>query len=397
MKAMLSVKVPALLLALLLISGVALYAQDTSRDIFIEAEGNFNSSFSGPVRFDHIVSGDRILRLWENNDPPADGYRAAYPFSIGLADTYHIWIGASLPPATSNFWWKLDNGEWNHVTPDNENSIQTYGVSNVMGWIKLTSQPLDAGIHQLTIRVNERRDNNEHAYLLYLDAILITPRDVYPYGLVTGGDVKNLLPKPPPPPPVPRAGKPGPPMLMGTSVMTDGRNRLVKSLGFSLSQTDSDHLNVNETAPGQWDWTRADAELAACRRAGLQWQYFPHFHWAPEWYRKTDKFVPCSGLRTGKQLPCISIWSPDILGWYEHGYAALAQHYGNGPDPVAAIYLGVHGDFGETIFPMGWHPDETKRFGESGAGAPDFWCADDYARADFGHYIQQKYRSLRKL
>src|ERR1039457_34195 len=84
------------------------------------------------------------------------------------------------------------------------------------------------------------------------------------------------------PVPVSRAGKPGPPMLLGTSVTSDQDNQLVKSLGFSHAQTDSDHLTVNEPEPGHWDWTSADAGLAAMQKAGMKWQYFPHFHRSEE-------------------------------------------------------------------------------------------------------------------
>lgn len=197
--------------------------------------------------------------------------------------------------------------------------------------------------------------------------------------------------------PIPRAGKSGPPMLLGTSVMTDEQNAVVKSIGFSHSQTDSDHLTVNETAPGVWDWSQADAGLAAMKKAGMQWQYFPHFHWAPDWYRKTDKFVPSIGLRTKRELSAISLWSPDIVPWFDRCYGALAKHYGSGTSNIYAIYLGVHGDFGETIFPMGWHPDEQKRFGESGKPVPDFWCGDNYARTNFQVFARSKYKSVSKL
>ncbi len=197
--------------------------------------------------------------------------------------------------------------------------------------------------------------------------------------------------------PIPRAGKPGPPMLLGTSVMTDDQNRVAKSIGFSHSQTDSDHLTVNETAPGVWDWSQADAGLAAMKKAGMGWQYFPHFHWPPEWYRKTDKFVPCIGLRTKRELAAMSIWSPDIVPWFDDCYAALANHYGSGTSNMYAIYLGVHGDFGETIFPMGWHPDEKKRFAESARPVPDFWCGDNYARTNFQNLARAKYKTISKL
>lgn len=186
-------------------------------------------------------------------------------------------------------------------------------------------------------------------------------------------------------------------MVLGTSVMTDDQNLVAKAIGFSHSQTDSDHLTVNESAPGVWDWCQADTGLVAMHKAGMHWQYFPHFHWAPEWYRKTDKFVPSIGLRSKRQLAAISIWSPDIVPWFDHGYSALAKHYGSGTSNIYAIYLGVHGDFGETIFPMGWHPDEKKRFTTNAVPVPDFWCGDEYARADFRKFAQQKYRSLSKL
>ncbi len=186
-------------------------------------------------------------------------------------------------------------------------------------------------------------------------------------------------------------------MLLGTSVMTDQENRLVKSLGFSHAQTDSDHLTVNEPGPGRWDWTNADAGLAAMQKAGMKWQYFPHFHWPPEWYRRSGKFVPSIGLRSKRSLAAMSLWSPDIVPWFDHGYAALAQHYGGGTSNLYAIYLGIHGDFGETIFPMGWHPEERRRFGENGTGWPDFWCGDVCARADFQRFAHHKYRTLRRL
>ncbi|HUT34715.1 MAG TPA: family 14 glycosylhydrolase [Planctomycetota bacterium] len=369
-----------------------------AEDLFIEAESSADHSFNEAARFEKIVSGDQILRLWKDAAPPGEGYHATFPFAVNKAGEFHLWLAPSLPPLTSNFWWRLDAGDWSHFTPECvEEPVARFGVSNAMGWVLLASPALAAGKHTLAVRVNERRNNAERAYLLYLDAILVTDRDVYPQRLVTPGDVARLAPRPPPPKPVERAGKPGDPMELGTSVMDDRRNRLVKSLGFCCIQTDSDHLTVNEVEPGKWDWTSADAGLAAARRAGLKWQYFPHFNWPPEWYRKGEKFVPSIGLRSKRKLACMSLWSPDIVPWFEHGYAALAEHYGSGSDPMYAIYLGIHGDFGETMFPMGFHPGERTRFGPEGTGLADYWCGDDAARADFRRFARQKYGSPEKL
>jgi hypothetical protein len=367
-------------------------------DLFIEAESCADHTFSEAATFEGLVSGDRILRLWKGEEPPDDGYTARFPFTLATAGRYHVWVAASLPSVTSSFWWRVDDGAWGHISEDTLDQMPAqFGVSQAMAWLELSVVELPAGEHTLTLRVNERRAMLEQAYLLYLDAVLITDRDVAPSGLVTAADVPELKPRPAPRPAVPRAGRPGKPMTMGTSVMGAAQNRLVRSLGFSLSQTDSDHLTVNEVEPGVWDWSAADAGLEACRKAGLNWQYFPHYHWPPEWYRKTDRFIPCTGLRTGRQLACMSLWSPDILPWFDHCYAALAEHFGSGADALAAIYVGVHGDFGETIFPMGFHPGEKERYGPEGTGLADFWCGAEPDRADFRRHARAKYRDLAGL
>ncbi len=364
-------------------------------DIFIEAESCPCDTFDGPASFPGIVSGDRILSLWKNDDPPAEGYFAKFPFSVAKGN-YHIWLAASLPEETSNFWFRVDDQPWNHITVDSFDEFPTtFGVSDVMGWIQLTQSPLENGPHTLSIKVNERRKEDEHAYLLYLDAILITPRDVKPAGLTTPADLKNLKPLPPPVEAVKRASdRVGEPMLLGTSVDDARANSLLHRLGFTLAQTDSDHLLVNGPSPGTWDWTDADAGNLLCKNAGMAWQYFPHDHWPPKWYHDSDRFVPTVGLRTGRVLGCISPWSPDLPKWVDDCYAALANQY---HDSLGAIYLGIHGDFGEPIMPMGWNKEEAARFGPEHAGTSDFWCGDTAAKQDFRTFFADRYRDIQTL
>jgi len=191
--------------------------------------------------------------------------------------------------------------------------------------------------------------------------------------------------------PVKRAGKPGPRMMLGTSVMSDEQNQIVKSLGFTLLQSGGSAENIS-VSENQWDWSLSDKHLATCRKAGLKCQYFAVFHWAPEWYRNSKEFVPSVGLRSSRELACMSLWSPDILRWFEYGYAALAEHYGR---KIDAIYVGVHGDYGETLFPMGWYP--RKNLGDKGVGLYDYWCGDAYACADFRRFVRDKYGNINKL
>ena len=382
----------------LLIATLRAGQADAPKDIWMEAEAATDRVFGLPAEFKGIVSGDQILRLWSDPDPGPDGYWVKFPLNIETAAKYHVWIAASTQ-GVSPFWWRLDDGAWQHVGQDTDLEMTSFfGVSNVLAWTRLCSKDLTPGTHTLAIKVNERRPTLEHAYLLYLDAVFVTAREVVPDGLVRPADLPNLKAADHTPvEAVKRAGTPGPPMVLGSSVGTFRDSRALASLGFKLLQTDSDHLTVNETEPGKWDWTSADTGLATAQKVGAQWQYFPHFHWAPDWLAKTDRFVPSTGLYTGRKLRAMSLWSPYLPAWVDHGYAAVAEHYGSGADKVAAIYLSIHGDFGEALFPLGYHPDEKVRFGEQGTGTADYWCGDEFARADFRDMLKRKYGTLDKL
>lgn len=383
------------------VGGVSIGAgrADAPPDIWIEAETCADHNWSGPADFAGIVSGDKILRLWKDPDPGPEGYHASFPFRIEAAGKYHLWVGVSAN-SVSPFWWRLDGGgEGRSIEQDVDTDVGSmYGVSGCMAWVRLADVHLDPGDHSLSLKVTQRREILEHAYLLYLDALLITARDVQPDGLVTPADLPRLKPlESAEVQAMARAAKPGPPMLQGSSVGDRRQARILVSLGFNLLQTDSDHLTVNETDPGKWDWAAADAGLEMARAAGAAWQYFPHFHWAPDWLAKTDRFVPSVGLHTGRKLRCMSLWSPYLPEWFDHCYSAMAAHYGGGADKVAAIYLGIHGDFGEALFPMGYHPGERERFGEEGTGCGDYWCGDPHARAAFREWARSKYRTLGAL
>ncbi len=371
---------------------------DAPPDIWIEAEACTDHNWGGPADFPGVVSGDKILRLWSDPDPGPEGYHARFPFRIETAGKYHLWVGVSMT-SVSPLSWRVDNGEWRNVDEDMDIDVGApYGVSNSMAWVRVGDAALEPGDHSLTLRVTKRREIMEHAYLLYVDALLITARDVRPDGLVTPADLPNLKPMASKVVvPVERAMKSGPPMLQGSSVGDKRQNRILVSLGFNLLQTDSDHLTTNEVEPGKWDWTAADAGLASAHAAGAAWQYFPHYHWAPDWLAKTDRFVPSVGLNTGRKLRCMSLWSPYMPEWLDHCYGAMADHYGSGTDKVAAIYLSIHGDFGEALFPMGYHPGEKERFGEEGTGCADYWCGDDYAQASFRDWAKRRYATLAAL
>lgn len=372
----------------------------TPPDIWIEAESCVDHNWEGPADFLGVVSGDKILRLWSDIDPGPEGYHARIPFQTDRVGKYYVWVGVSAN-SVSPYYWCIDGGIWHSSEDIPDGDVgNNYGVSDCMAWVRLGSATLKPGNHSLTIKVTDRRIIYilPERFVLYMDAVLITARDVRPDRLVTPVDIPRLKPmvklKTEKIVPTKRAMKAGPPMLLGSEAGQGRMNRMLASLGWDYLQTDDDHLTVNELALGKWDWSAGDAGLAAAQAAGVAWQYFPHFHWAPDWLAKTDRFVPSVGLNTGRKLRAMSIWNPNIPEWYEHCYAALAEHYGT---KIASIYLGVYGDFGEATFPLGLHPFETKRFGDKGSACPDYWCGDEYSRASFRDWAQRKYTTLSSL
>ena len=150
---------------------VAALAQ-SAPDVFIEAETSTQHTFSGVGEFEDVVSGGKILRLWETVAPPSDGYCATLKFALPAAGLWHMWLAVSIPANTSPWWWRVDRSEWQHVTlesiPDDQLTIIRFGVSDCMGWLRLLSAELTVGEHVLEIRVDERRDILEKAYLVYL-------------------------------------------------------------------------------------------------------------------------------------------------------------------------------------------------------------------------------------
>ncbi len=367
--------------------------------IWLEAENTSSRNYEGPFEFPGVVSGDKILRLWRDDDPQADSYVASWQFHTTRSGKYHIWAAISQPGNTSRVWWRVDNAKYQHFTEDTDcEPSSLFGVSNTLAWTRFGTCELSAGEHTVSLMVNERRNNSEHAYLSYADALLITDEDITPNGLVTAADVPKLVKiEQEKVTPVHRAGKAGKPMAMGTSIMIYQKMRLAKSVGFTMFQTDSDHLASNQLKPGEWDWNAPDSELQRCQQLGVTWQYFPHLHWANDWQKSTDRYVPSICTTHGWKIGAMSVWSPWLSQFFDEGYDAMAKHYGSGKNKMGAIYLGIHGDFGESIYPMGFHPSEIERFGAEGSGHGDWWCGDQYAKASFRQMAEQKYHTIAEL
>ena len=211
--------------------------------------------------------------------------------------------------------------------------------------------------------------------------------------------------------PYTRPRAPGERMILSTSATSISDMQVLSSLGFTLFQTDSDHLSTEETASGQWDWHTQDAARQTVQNLGLDWAYFPHYAFPPPWYRKTVPFTPIECLEHKLPVAAFSPWDPTWPPFITRGYDALARQFAPNPDPKAgkhglsAVYVGVHGDFGEAGLLNGGRvspanpaqrEDWIKRFGNDHDHL-GWWCNDPKARADFRAAMLHKYASLEAL
>ena len=211
--------------------------------------------------------------------------------------------------------------------------------------------------------------------------------------------------------PYTRPRAPGERMILSTSASSISDMQVLSSLGFTLFQTDSDHLSTEEAASGQWDWHTQDAARHAVQSLGLDWCYFPHYAFPPPWYRKTVPFTPIECLEHNKPVAAFSPWDPTWPKFITRGYDALAHEFTPRTDPKAekrglsALYVGIHGDFGEAGLLNGGRvspaipaqlEDWRRRFG-SDHDHLGWWCSDPKARADFRAVMLQKYASLEAL
>jgi hypothetical protein len=198
-------------------------------------------------------------------------------------------------------------------------------------------------------------------------------------------------------------------MILSSSVSSQSDMQIMNNMGFTLFQTDSDHLSTEELKPGKWDFHNADASRQAVQKLGLDWCYFPHEAFPPAWYRLGTPFTRIQCLEHGQPVEAFSPWDSRWPGFIESGYDAIAKEFGSpkskiqNPKSVQALYVGVHGDYGEAglltgarISVPGQKEDWQRRFGDLHDHL-GFWCADPAARQDFRVEMLKKYETLSAL
>lgn len=209
--------------------------------------------------------------------------------------------------------------------------------------------------------------------------------------------------------PYTRPRKPGERMILTSSVASPADMLLAASAGFTLFQSDSDHLTSDETQPGVWDFSQAEQDMRNLRGMGLDWCYFPHFAFPPKWYSQQVPYTRIQCLEHNQPVEAFSPWEPKFNLTVSRGYAEMAKRLlptgsGAASSPgVSAFYLGIHGDFGEAGLLMGARvtlPDLREqwqaRFGNT-HNHLGWWCADPLARTAFRRTMLSRYGDLETL
>ena len=70
-------------------------------------------------------------------------------------------------------------------------------------------------------------------------------------------------------------------MLMSSTVTGRTDMDILRGTGFTLFQSDSDHLSTEQTAPNQWDWSAAGSAEKLVSGLGMDWSYFAHAAFPP--------------------------------------------------------------------------------------------------------------------
>ena len=148
---------------------------------------------------------------------------------------------------------------------------------------------------------------------------------------------------------------------------------------------------------GEWEWW--DRLATKCRQMGFRPAAFPHWHCPPPWYVREVGLEGIRCLEHDRSFPCLSVWDPVTLGWFERCIRAMADHCRQADTTPEGIYLGIHGDYGECMFFCGSTPDVSARTqverGETVDHChPGFWCGDRHAREHFRAHVMEKYGDL---
>ncbi|HYW80006.1 MAG TPA: hypothetical protein VE890_10545, partial [Thermoguttaceae bacterium] len=174
------------LLASCLPAPCVVQAADAANDAFVWFEGEQPSSTnvevnrSGWGNTQFLSDGNWLHCSIEaakvDSEVPDEGASLQYTFQAPKDATYQIWSRIGLEFARSDFDWRIDDGPWKRVAPDElTTDLMEIAFWCEIAWIQLGDQPLKAGAHTFEFRLPKtKNDKGETGRILFAcDAVCL--------------------------------------------------------------------------------------------------------------------------------------------------------------------------------------------------------------------------------
>jgi len=125
-------------------------------------------------------------------------------------------------------------------------------------------------------------------------------------------------------------------------------------------------------------------------KAVLNYVVYDWLHFPPVWLRdqQTNNRTLMRCLEHNQECNYLSIFDPRTIGWYEHFYKHLNEHFSNRVDHVYACILGPYGE--------GNYPLRVPDWVNMGHCHEGYWCGDAYATRAFQSAMTKKYSRISK-
>ncbi len=143
-----------------------------------------------------FLSGEKWLHLSLDADKiekelPAEGGLIRFDFDVKDHGNRDIWARIGFEFTRSLFDWRVDEGSWTTVGPDELTSdLMEIDFFCEVAWLKLGQCALAPGPHHLEFRMPKRKDaKGQYQRVLFaLDAVCISPGDFHPNGKYKPGE-----------------------------------------------------------------------------------------------------------------------------------------------------------------------------------------------------------------
>lgn len=144
-----------------------------------------------------------------------------------------------------------------------------------------------------------------------------------------------------------------------------------------------------EAEQGKWDFSQHDKICSAFRAGGLHYVVYNWAHFPPMWLRNGTDRTLMRCVEHKQDTYYLSIFDPRTIGYYDHFYKAIHDHFA---DRIDSIYACILGPYGEGNYPIGFGG-----FVEFGHCHEGYWCQDPYAIANLRDAMRVKYGRIGSL